>query len=150
MPNSQTSLPEDDDKHHDDAAAGEQPMKEVVNRITLSRSSTCASDSSSRLAFHTANSSASNVSRVPSLLRRATAGIEVDENVPKLAKVRSVDGETVRRGGSKKSSINYQVREAERRQMLEAADRQRKAGVRAVVRKRSSVLSIINSATAFE
>ena len=149
VPDSQVFGLEDDGTLKGDLV-DEQSMKQVVNRISLSRTSTCASDSSSRLAFHTADSSASNGSRVPSLLRRATAGIEIDENIPRSAKIKAVDGETIRRGGSKKSSINYQVREAERRQMLEAADRQRKAGVKTVVKNRRSVLSIINSATAFE
>ena len=149
VPNSQASVPEDDDPSNSDITE-EQPMKQIVNRISLSRNSTCASDSSSRLAFHTSESSASNGSRVPSLLRRATAGIEIDDNVPKLAKTKALDGETVRRGGSKKSSINYQVREAERRQLIEATGRHRKAGVKTIVRNRSSVLSLINAAAAFE
>ena len=149
VPNSQDFEPDDDGTFNRDTT-DEQSAKQIVNRISLSRTSTCASDSSSHLAFHTTDSSASNGSRVPSLLRRATAGIEIDENIPKSARIKAVDGESIRRGGSKKSSINYQVREAERRQMLEAAERQRKAGVKTVVKNRRSVLSIINSATAFE
>lgn len=149
VPNSQVCDAEDDSAFNGDTM-DEQSTIQVVNRISLSRTSTCASDNSSRLAFHTTDSSASNSSRIPSLLRRATAGIEIDENIPKSARIKAVDSESVRRGGSKKSSINYQVREAERRQMLEAADRQRKAGVKTVVKNRRSVLSVINSATAFE
>ena len=128
----------------------EQAGKHFVDRISLSRSSTCASDCSSRLAFHTTDSAASSGTRVPSLLRRATAGMEIDGTKTKSSAAKAKESETIRRGGSKKSSINYQVREAERRSLLEAADKQKKAGMKSVVKSRRSVLSIINAATAFE
>ena len=53
----------------------------------------------------------------------------------------------MRMGGSKKSNIHYQAREAERKKIVEAADRKRKEEVKKSVRGkgRRSMLGVLGS-----
>ena len=110
----------------------------IIDRLTLKRTSTASSSSSntsSRLAFYDPNSTTSDGFKVPSLLRRATTNLSesgaVDKNgISTYAATERVAGggdeKFVRKGGSKKSSINYFTRELERRGAVEGVERRRR------------------------
>lgn len=116
----------------------------VIDRLSLSREASLnsASASDTQLAFHAPSPSTSfNGSfKVPSLLRRATTNLSAALATSQERRASaggspaavSQDG-GVRRGGSRKSSIHYQAREAERRARVEKAERRRSEGVRKMV-----------------
>lgn len=103
--------------------------KAVVDRLTLSRQSTFeeSQDSAGGLAFH-APSRATAVPgfRIPSLIRQATSNLSaVSERSESQRTSQSSEG-TVRRGGTGRSNIHAQAREAERRALLEKKEKRRK------------------------
>ncbi len=113
----------------------------IIDRIALKRTAsaaTAASNSSgTKLAFHDPSSAGALPSafRVPSLLRRATTqvtGSEAANNhgVTERMATATAGGEKMKMkmGGSKKSSINYFAREAERRALVEGRVREREVG----------------------
>lgn len=128
----------------------------IINRISLKRaeSATAAASASSRLAFHDPSSTGSEPSfLVPSLLRRATTQLGhladathgITTNTATAGTERSAGGGEqkggfVRRGGSKKSSINYFAREMERRGAVEGAVRKREEERRKRARERTGGL----------
>ncbi|KAL9085802.1 MAG: hypothetical protein Q9165_007434 [Trypethelium subeluteriae] len=121
----------------------------IIDRLSLKRSSSSMlsdTENSTGLAFHAPAKNSTPGFKVPSLLRRATTSSSVASTHSDSAKARasSVTEEMVtggvRRGGSKKSSINYAAREAERRSVVEEAERKRKEGVRKVAGMRRGVL----------
>lgn len=117
----------------------------VIDRLTLKRTaskdvSTSTGVEAGTLAFTSLNRSFSNA--VPALLRRATTnnssaamppppvpGLRRDTSSTTSSKLGADDG-FVRRGGSKKSSINYAAREAERRAVVDLAEKARVDQVR--------------------
>ena len=117
----------------------------VTNRLsrtsTLSETSTT---SASNLAFQ-APSAASGAPgfRVPSLIRRATSNLSAASE--RSSSSMSKGGESgVRRGGTGKSNIHAQAREAERRAVLEKTEQRRKEALKKKVgqaRGKRSVLS---------
>ncbi|GME62677.1 hypothetical protein GTA08_BOTSDO03109 [Neofusicoccum parvum] len=109
----------------------------VVDRLTLSRTASAASTDAGRpQAFGTAAKPAGGF-RVPALLRRATTGSSVSSTGSVAAAPAAGAGAdaATRRGGSKKSNIHYQAREAERRRVVDAADARREEGLRRKVVK---------------
>jgi mediator of replication checkpoint protein 1 len=109
----------------------------VIDRLSLSRQSTLSETSATSLAFAALpKAGATSGFKVPSLIRRATSNLS---NSTTTGSTTSSAGSsftepTVRRGGSNKSNIHYQAREAERKKIVEAAEEKRKAGLRRRVR----------------
>ncbi|KAK7542113.1 MRC1-like domain-containing protein [Phyllosticta citribraziliensis] len=116
--------------------ASRRTVRPIVDRLSLSRSSTAAtSDTSQPLAFHAPASSTHRPGfRVPTLLRRATTNLSTTSTTSDASSgsgsAAAAASAEVRRGGNKKSSIHYQSREAERKKVVEAAERKRKEGLR--------------------
>lgn len=125
---------------------------DIVDRLLLKKASASSlnsgagNTSSTTLAFQTTSQSSF---KVPSLLRRATTnqsnsaavGVVSTSSMRPPALKRdgssSVMGDnSVRMGGSKKSSINYAAREAERRVVVERVERERLEGVKKVAAMR--------------
>lgn len=109
---------------------------DIIDRLTLKRISTTADSADDgtlgKLAFAApATKSSFSSFKTSTLLRRATTNLSVDaQSMPPPALNR--DDSAIRRGGSKKSSINYQAREAERRAVVERADRKRQENVKKI------------------
>jgi len=102
-----------------------QQSVSILDRLSLTRQNSIAENDKEAL-----NRKGSNAPtfRKPTLLRQATSN---------LSNVSSANSggitpatESVRRGGSKKSNIHYQAREAERKKIMQEAERKRKEGVR--------------------
>lgn len=104
-----------------------RPRKPIVDRLTLSRqTSSTSEDPHAALAFHNPRGPAAPGFRVPSLIRNATSSLSAtsergDKAAPETA---------VRRGGTGKSNIHAQAREAERRALLEKSESRRKEVLR--------------------
>lgn len=120
----------------------------VVNRLSMVSRGEDEDKPDGPMAFHAPASNTASVFKVP-LLRRGTT----------LSTTSSSSGTTtpttetgVRMGGSKKSNIHYQAREAERRKKVEAAERKRKEEMKKSVigKGRSSVLGALGRITGFE
>ncbi|KAJ4335655.1 hypothetical protein N0V95_008836 [Ascochyta clinopodiicola] len=103
--------------------------KAVVDRLTLSRQSTLeesqSQNSAEGLAFHAPSRSAAGPGfRIPSLIRQATSTLSASSE---RSERHSQSSEAaVRRGGTGRSNIHAQAREAERRALLEKKEMKRK------------------------
>ena len=104
----------------------------VIDRMALKRQSSSAQGNNgshgSRLAFQAPSTTSF---KVPSLLRRATtnASLGSEGSLAEKSAAAGITGqakEGVRMGGSKKSSINWHIREAERMEKIERGERERK------------------------
>ncbi|KAF2091814.1 hypothetical protein K490DRAFT_61244 [Saccharata proteae CBS 121410] len=160
----QFSASEDEDGTHEEAVSVRDPFAArrtnrapVVDRLSLMRSgtsnvSTTSAAGDQPLAFHAPTAGHTPGFRVPALLRRATtnmsAASETGVEVRKVVEAQA----GVRRGGSKKSNIHYQAREAERRVVLEKVEERRRAGLKKKVGegKRRSVLGVLRKGEGFE
>jgi mediator of replication checkpoint protein 1 len=117
----------------------------IINRLTVSRNNSMSIDedgvSSGPMAFHTTNSASGGGFKVPNLLRRATANLSTS-NSSSGTTTPTTNENAVRMGGSKRSNIHFQAREAERMKKVQEVERRRREGIRkSVVRKgRMSVL----------
>ena len=109
----------------------------IIDRLSLKRAESATVSSTSRLAFHDPSTNPSiGGFKVPSLLRRATtSNLAVDNNhgittLPTASTERAAGGgekgDFVRRGGTKKSSVNYFAREMEKSRVIEGVERRRK------------------------
>lgn len=136
IPDSQFSDSEDEDEAdaasapHTASTAAAARRKPIVDRLSLSRQSTLEESTSgdANMAFHApARSSAIPGFRVPSLIRQATSNLSTTSQRSSGA---STPTEGVRRGGTGKSNIHAQAREAERRALLERKDGKRKEALR--------------------
>jgi mediator of replication checkpoint protein 1 len=121
----------------------------VVNRLSIV---TCHDDEEKPdgpMAFHAPTSNTASVFKVP-LLRRGTNLSTTSSSSSGASTPTTETG--VRMGGSKKSNIHYQAREAERRKIVEAAERKRKEEVKKSVigKGRSSVLGALGRSNGFE
>ncbi|KAJ8118327.1 hypothetical protein OPT61_g667 [Boeremia exigua] len=123
--------------------------KTVIDRLTLSRQSTIeeVQDSAGGLAFHAPSRGAAVPGfRVPSLIRQATSNLStVSERSDSQRTSQSSEG-SVRRGGTGRSNIHAQAREAERRALLEKNDKRRKEVLKKKmdsVRKMGSMRSVL-------
>jgi mediator of replication checkpoint protein 1 len=127
VPDSQLSDAEDDQE----PAYVPASRKPIIDRLTLSRQSTVEESvgGDSNLAFHAPSRAAIAPGfKVPSLIRQATSNLSVSSE-------RSAGGSTpkesgVRRGGTGRSNIHAQAREAERRALLEKKEGKRKEALR--------------------
>lgn len=122
--------------------------KAVVDRLTLSRQSTIdeSQDSAGGMAFHAPSRAAAVGFRVPSLMRQATSNLStVSERSESQRTSQSSEG-SVRRGGTGRSNIHAQAREAERRALLEKKEVRRKEVLKKKVdgaRKKGGMRSIL-------
>ncbi|KAF2036686.1 hypothetical protein EK21DRAFT_51474 [Setomelanomma holmii] len=128
VPDSQYDESEDDDESPAPNAASRKP---IVDRLTLSRASTISEPGAdSNPAFIApARSNTAPGFRVPSLIRQATSNLSATSDSRRSSGA-STPTETVRRGGTGKSNIHAQAREAERKLMLEQKERKRKAALK--------------------
>jgi len=115
---------------------------EIVDRLLLRNSSSNTNDSAAanNLAFQSGSMRSFGSFKAPSLLRRATTNqttTSASAAMPPPALKR--DGSSnIRMGGSKKSSINYASREAERRVIVEKAEGARLDNVKRIASMRRS------------
>ena len=110
----------------------------IIDRLSLKRAESASAASTSRLAFHDPSTSNPSIGgfKVPSLLRRATTTniSAADSNgistlttaMTERAAGGGEKGDFVRRGGTKKSSVNYFARELEKGKVIEGVERRRK------------------------
>lgn len=121
----------------------------VVNRLSIVIRNDGEEKPDEPLAFHAPTSNTASVFKVP-LLRRATNLSTTSSSSSGASTPMTETG--VRIGGSKKSNIHYQAREAERRKIVEASERKRKEEVKKSVigKGRSSVLGALKRSTGFE
>lgn len=126
-------------------------QKATIDRLTLRRTASSsltphqAQNNTSRLAFAAPTLPHTSSFKIPSLLRRATtnnaSNTSQDGSVPeRSSSISSMSGanggallggmgkENIKRGGSKKSSVNYYVRETERRRRVDEGERERREG----------------------
>lgn len=123
VPDSQFSESEEDD---DDSPAPSR--KHIVDRLSLSRTSSIAEAAADggNMAFHAPSRVATAPGfRVPSLIRQATSNLSATSDSRRSSGA-GTPTESVRRGGTGKSNIHAQAREAERRALLEKKDKRRK------------------------
>jgi mediator of replication checkpoint protein 1 len=129
-----------------DYFAARRRQNPIVDRISLKRA---ASDdtSGSRLAFHHPDSGPTPRFRVPGLLRRATTQVTGQDrgtaSVTERAAGGGEKGDFIRRGGTKKSSINYFAREAERRRVVDEVEKRREEGRMKIAGARRGVLGLL-------
>lgn len=144
IPESQFSVSESEDE--DDGARHAPAHRAIIDRLSLSRETSAinsSAESSGALAFHAPSAVSHQPGfRVPSLIRRATSNLSAKtsttNSTTSSGTTTPVEGTGVRRGGSGKSNIHYQAREAERRAALEKAEERRREKVRKRVVKGSS------------
>ncbi len=139
-PNPSSSASEDDEHHHSNPRRRPNPNPNpIIDRLSLKRAESASLSSTSRLAFHDP-SSASSVGgfKVPSLLRRATTsqilnpadanGISTNNSATAATERAAGGGEKgdfVRRGGTKRCSVNFWSREKEMRGVVEGVEKRR-------------------------
>lgn len=144
VPDSQFSDSEDDDENTPTSRPA--PRKPITDRLTLSRTLTIneSAPDEANMAFHAPARTASGPGfRVPSLIRQATSNLSTTSQRSSGA---STPTESIRRGGTGRSNIHAQAREAERRALLEKKEGKRKAALRKKVeggRKRAGMRSVL-------
>jgi mediator of replication checkpoint protein 1 len=153
IPESQFSVSESEDE--DDGARHAPAHRAIIDRLSLSRETSSINSnakSSGALAFYAPSAVSHQPGfRVPSLIRRATSNLSAKtstiNSTTSSGTTTPVEGTGVRRGGSGKSNIHYQAREAERRAALEKAEERRREKVRKRVVKGSSrsVLGVLGA-----
>jgi mediator of replication checkpoint protein 1 len=100
-------------------------------------------DAEGHLAFHAPAIGVNQPGfRLPSLLRRATTGLS-SASTSTSGTTTPVEGSGVRRGGTGRSNIHAQAREAERRAALEKVEKQRKATLKKKVVKARGQRSVL-------
>ncbi|KAF2812453.1 uncharacterized protein BDZ99DRAFT_413190 [Mytilinidion resinicola] len=133
IPESQFSASESEGE--EDTTQDTRTSRPIIDRLTLSRSNSAAEATSGAMAFHAPATGSHPGFRVPSLIRRAASNLSAKSST--LSSTTSSGASTpveapqgVRRGGSGKSNIHYQAREAERRAALEKSDKRRRESIR--------------------
>lgn len=128
--------PRDETQHNPRSRRNPNPNP-IIDRLSLKRAESATASSTSRLAFHDPSTTNSSIGgfKVPSLLRRATTTDLAVENhgittmataTTERAAGGGEKGDFVRRGGTKKSSVNYFARELEKNKVIEGVERRRK------------------------
>ena len=124
----------------------------VINRLTVSRQNSLSTEDDAQaptgpMAFHASTSlSGSGVFKIPSLLRRATTNLSNASNSSSGTTTPTGGNENaVRMGGSKRSNIHFQAREAERMKKVREAEGRRREGIRKSVVGKGRVSVLGNS-----
>ncbi|KAL5422514.1 hypothetical protein PMIN06_002050 [Paraphaeosphaeria minitans] len=115
----------------------------VTNRLSRTTSLTTETSTTSNMAFQAPSAAGASGFRVPSLIRRATSNLSVASERSTSSAGRSSEG-NVRMGGTGRSNIHAQAREAERRAVLDKVEGKRKEALKKKVglaRGKRSVLS---------
>jgi len=126
VPDSQFSESEDDEETFVPSRKAS-----VIDRLTLSRQSTFeeVKGADTNMAFHApSRSSTAPGFRIPSLIRQATSNLSTTSQRPSGASTPTESA--VRRGGTGRSNIHAQAREAERRALLDKKEGKRKEALR--------------------
>lgn len=159
-PDPSSSASEDETTHTEHHNPRRTSPNVIVDRLSLKRAESASTSSTTRFAFH--NPTASNsVFKVPSLLRRATTtqlhANSADANgistaaATERAAGGGEKGDFVRRGGTKRSSVNFYSREKERKSAVEMVEGRRREGREKEARRRRSGLGGLGTgASAFE
>ncbi|KAI9699793.1 MAG: hypothetical protein M1836_002828 [Candelina mexicana] len=127
----------------------------VIDRLSLMRTSSTTTSSTTRLAFHDPSSGPQTTFRVPSLLRRATTQVTNTESnggtvgTERMAGVNEKES-GVKRGGTKKSSVNFWARENERMKGIREGERKREMGRRKVKGMRKGFVAGLLGGGVFE
>lgn len=128
----------------------------VVDRLILKQASTTTEsvdDRNGAMAFHSSSSRTFSAFRAPSLLKHASTAASIKSTtMPPPPALNRDESSGVRMGGSKKSSINYAAREAERRVLVEKAEKRRAENVRKIagMRRKGGFGSMKGLAGGFE
>ena len=137
-------------KNGDNPFASRRRPNPVIDRLSLKRDSSSTTSAStnnpSHLAFHNPSNTSSTTFKIPSLLRRATTSSFSINNgqdchgISTLAETErsaggTEKGEFVRRGGTKRSSVNFKARRTVR-----GVEREVEEGVRRKVQREGSSL----------
>ncbi|OCL06915.1 hypothetical protein AOQ84DRAFT_223366 [Glonium stellatum] len=146
IPESQFSASESEDEDHETDGAKHAPVhRTIVDRLSLSRKASTtnpSTESSGALAFHAPSAGSHQPGfRVPGLIRRVASNLSAKTSTNSTTSsgtTTPIEATGVRRGGSGKSNIHYQAREAERRAALEKAEERRREKVRKRIVKGSS------------
>ena len=120
-------------RHH--RTAPNDNKRAVIDRMALKRASSSTNNlanitSGARLAFQAIPTNNTSF-KAPSLLRRATTNASIGSNEGNfaeksgVAEITGANKQGVKMGGSKKSSVNWHVRETERKQKIERIERER-------------------------
>lgn len=119
-------------------------QKQVVDRLSITRAAIVSESSTeTHLAFHAPAAAAHQPGfRVPSLVRRATSNLSA-VSTSTSGTTTPVEGPSVRRGGTGRSNIHAQAREAERRAALEKVEQKRKETLKRKVGKAQGKRSIL-------
>jgi mediator of replication checkpoint protein 1 len=118
--------------------------KPIIDRLGISRAaSTSEKDAGRHLAFHAPAAGVGQPGfRVPSLVRRATSNFS-SVSTSSSGTTTPLEGSGVRRGGTGRSNIHAQAREAERRAALEKVEKQRKDTLKKKVGKARGQRSVL-------
>lgn len=118
--------------------------KAIIDRLGMSRAGSMADkDAGNHVAFYAPTAGAGLPGfRVPSLVRRATSNLSTVSTSTSGAST-PIEGSGVRRGGTGRSNIHAQAREAERRAALEKVEKQRKETLKKKVGKARGKRSVL-------
>lgn len=132
----------------------------IIDRLVLKRAESASTSASTRLAFHNAAAAQSAVGnfKVPSLLRRATtsqlAAADNNHGITTAATERAAGGgekgDFIRKGGSKKCSVNYFSRESEKRAVVEGVERRMRLDIEKQARSRRAGLGKLVHSGSFD
>ncbi|KAJ4295432.1 hypothetical protein N0V90_007444 [Kalmusia sp. IMI 367209] len=115
----------------------------VTNRLSRTSSTSTTVSTSSNLAWSAGT--AIGGFRVPSLIRRATSNLSTASSERSVSTSSKTTEGAVRRGGTGRSNIHAQAREAERKAVLEKAEGKRKEALRKKVGKARSTRSVLSA-----
>ncbi|KAF2020921.1 hypothetical protein BU24DRAFT_11004 [Aaosphaeria arxii CBS 175.79] len=120
--------------------------KPIIDRLTLSRTTIEVSDAAAggHMAFVSASGGTLPGFRVPSLIRRATSNLSTASS-GSSGTTTPVEGGGVRRGGTGRSNIHAQAREAERRAALDKVEKKRKDELKKKVSRAKNQRSVLAS-----
>lgn len=119
--------------------------KPIIDRLTLSREASLLEttvDVNGNMAFVAPSAGMQPGFRIPSLIRRATSNLSAVSTTSSGAST-PVEGSGVRRGGTGRSNIHAQAREAERRAALEKVEKKRKESLKKKVGKARGKRSVL-------
>ena len=154
---SESSADEDAPQSRDSAALLRRTSRPIVDRLAAKRADSLSSateGSNQRLAFHNPSESGDAPGfKVPSLLRRATTSSltsmsgqdanGISHYVEKTERAIGGDKDVLKKGGSKKSSVNFFVREELKKKVLDESKRRKEEGRRRIAGERKGLLGSV-------
>jgi mediator of replication checkpoint protein 1 len=118
--------------------------KPIIDRLSLSRNASISSaPTTANMAFHGPSAGGNQPGfRVPSLVRKATSNMSA-MSTSSTGVSTAVEGSSVRRGGTGRSNIHAQAREAERRAAVEKVEKKRKETLKKKVAQAKGQRSVL-------